>query len=135
MKVAALFSLASFAWPLRRTSGEPSSPHPNGLANGVPPAEGSGIPPTFTARQAETVLALARLDEGSDQAAARLVQSLSHSHFSPEHATCIQELLQLDWHDLVATLLDAMEPCDLRDRLRAFVPFDACILRSEPAAR
>lgn len=76
----------------------------------------TGIPETFTAAQAEWVLAL---NEAAGTGVALPSIASTPTRFSAAQAECVRELLKLDAEDFRATLADAMEPCPLRNRLRA----------------
>ncbi len=67
------------------------------------------IPGTFTELQAKTILAISKI----------MPQAWTPQRFTNAQARCIHEMLQLDADDLRATLADAMEPCDLRRKLRS----------------
>jgi hypothetical protein len=88
----------------------------------------ANIPATFTEVQAETILAIRRICATDSGLAEQLIQAWTPKRFTDAQAQCIQEMLQLDADDLRATIADAMEPCDLRRRLRA--PHE-----EEPASR
>ena len=75
------------------------------------------VPATFTEEQAETILVIAKISRPDSGFAEQLVQGCAPQRFTDAQAQCIHELLQLDADDLRATLVDAMEPCNLRRRL------------------
>jgi len=75
------------------------------------------VPATFTEVQAEKILAIAKISRPVSGFAEQLVQGCAPERFTDAQAQCIHELLQLDADDLRATLVDAMEPCNLRRRL------------------
>ena len=77
------------------------------------------VPATFTKAQAETILAITKISATDSGFAERFLQACA-SDFTDAQAQCIHELLQLDADDLRATVADAMEPCDLRRRLRSW---------------
>ena len=77
------------------------------------------IPATFSEKQAETILAITKISATDSELAEQLLLACVREHFTDAQAQCIHELLQLDADDLRATVADAMEPCDLRRRLRS----------------
>jgi hypothetical protein len=78
------------------------------------------IPETFTEAQAELILSLAQVNETDSRTSAeRLLQDWTPERFTEAQAACIRELLALEARELQATLIDAMEPCELRLRLLA----------------
>ena len=77
------------------------------------------IPETFSEVQAESILAIKRISASNWAFAQLLLRSWTPERFSGVQARCIQEMLHLSPEDLRATLADAMEPCDLRQRLRS----------------
>ena len=81
------------------------------------------IPETFSEAQAELILSLARVCTTDSRASAeRLLQDWTPERFSGAQAACIRELLALEAEELQSTLIDAMEPCELRLRLLAARP-------------
>ncbi|MGJ7506529.1 hypothetical protein [Variovorax sp. GT1P44] len=76
------------------------------------------IPGTFTEAQAELIFLLAKVGTRDSDAAERLLESWTPTRFTEVQATCVRELLTLDPEELSATLVDAMESCELRHRLR-----------------
>lgn len=81
------------------------------------------IPDTFTESQAELILSLAEVSATDSYASAeRLLQEWTPAHFTESQAACIREMLALEAGELKATLVDAMEPCELRLRLLAMGP-------------
>ena len=76
------------------------------------------IPATFTSVQAKWVLAVDAINAYDKALATRLLMAWTPTRFSQAQAQCVLELLALKRQDLRATLADAMEPCELRDRLR-----------------
>ena len=85
----------------------------------TPAAPAAGIPETFTGEQAEWILALHRLHSHDRARALQILADYAPLRCSEAQAACIEELLALDALDLRATLVDAMEDCELRHRLRA----------------
>ena len=77
------------------------------------------IPETFSEVQAESILAIKRISASDRGFAQRLLRAWTPARFSAAQSRCIQEMLHLSAEDLRATLADAMEPCDLRQRLRS----------------
>ena len=77
------------------------------------------IPETFSEVQAESILAIKRISASDRGFAQLLLRAWTPERFSGVQAKCIQEMLRLSAEDLRATLADAMEPCDLRQRLRS----------------
>ncbi|MDM0075639.1 hypothetical protein QTH90_14645 [Variovorax sp. J2P1-59] len=75
------------------------------------------IPSAFSAAQAAAVLDLESMALQDGAAAERRLREWTPSVFSRAQARCVHELLSLDPRELRATLVDAMEPCELRDRL------------------
>ena len=76
-----------------------------------------GIPGTFTAEQADAVLDLEVIAARDQARAGRRLRECTPSLFTRAQAECVRELLSLEPRDLHATLADAMEPCELRNRL------------------
>lgn len=79
----------------------------------------TGIPETFTAAQAEWVIAWNEAAGNAGTGVALQLDASTPTRFSAAQAECIRELLNLNAQDFRATLADAMEPCPLRNRLRA----------------
>jgi len=77
------------------------------------------IPGTFTELQAKTILGLSKISATDSGIAEQVLQAWTPERFTGAQARCIHEMLQLDADDLRATLADAMEPCDLRRKLRS----------------
>ncbi|MDM0107914.1 hypothetical protein QTH97_23405 [Variovorax sp. J22R24] len=75
------------------------------------------IPATFSAEQADAVLDLEVIASRDQARAGRRLRECTPSLFTRAQVECVRELLSLEPRDLHATLADAMEPCDLRDRL------------------
>ncbi|MDL9999438.1 hypothetical protein QTI24_12535 [Variovorax sp. J22P240] len=75
------------------------------------------IPATFSEEQADAVLDLEVIAARDQSRAGRRLRECTPSLFTRAQAECVRELLSLDPWDLRATLADAMEPCELRDRL------------------
>jgi hypothetical protein len=93
----------------------------------IPAAAGCAIPEPFTPYQAEWIIALHRLHGRDRLRAMQILWDRPGAHrCSHAQALCIQELLGLDSHDMLATLADAMEDCRLRDSLRARLALTAC---------
>jgi hypothetical protein len=93
------------------------------LASGgssIPPSRPErGAPETFSRRQAFWVLELAALQVSDRDQALRTLHSWSGpARLSGAQVRCVEDLLQFAWPDLVATLADGMEDCELRERLR-----------------
>jgi hypothetical protein len=78
----------------------------------------SSAPDTFTETQARLALSLAKVKSRDPHAARKLVQAFTPSGFNRAQAICVLEMLDLAGDDFRATLADAMQPCELRDRLR-----------------
>ena len=88
------------------------------------------IPGTFTELQAKTILGLSKISATDSGIAEQVLQAWTPQRFTDAQARCIHEMLQLDADDLRATLADAMEPCDLRRKLRSGYEVE----ESEPAS-
>ena len=73
---------------------------------------------TFTADEAEGILAIEELNAYNSVRAAVVLDSLPPDCFSEAQVQCIRQMLLLKHDEFLATLADAMEPCELRDRLR-----------------
>ncbi|SFN55317.1 hypothetical protein SAMN05444747_1393 [Variovorax sp. OV329] len=97
----------------------PTSPFASGGSSVPPTRPGRGAPETFSRRQAFWVLELAALHVSDrDQALHTLRSWCGPARLSGEQVKCVEDLLQFAWPDLVATLADGMEDCELRERLR-----------------
>lgn len=88
-------------------------------AAGLSKARSSSAPETFTEIQARLILSLVKLQERDGSTTAKLIEAFTPSRFTEAQAACVLGLLELDADDFRATLVDAMQPCELRERLRA----------------
>lgn len=90
------------------------------LAGGAVKARSSSfIPEAFTETQARLILALAKLKATHSSTIEQLVEVFTPTRFTQAQAARILEILALDGDHCRATLADAMQPCELRQSLRA----------------
>lgn len=82
-----------------------------------------GIPQTFNQDQAKWILALHKLATHDKERALQILRDFAPARCSEAQATCVEELLSLNDRHMRATLVDAMEDCELRSRLRAQLDF------------
>ncbi len=86
-------------------------------------AAGVDIPQTFNEDQAKWILALHKLASHDMDRALQILRDFAPARCSEPQATCVEELLALSDRHMRATLVDAMEECELRNRLRAQLDF------------
>jgi hypothetical protein len=75
------------------------------------------IPSTFTEAQAESILAISKIKATDSGLSEQLLQAWTPERFTEAQVRCVREMLELEVDDLRATIADAMEPCELRQRL------------------
>jgi hypothetical protein len=86
----------------------------------VPAPVDCAIPEPFTSYQSEWIIALHRLHARDRMRAMQILWDWPGAdRCSNAQALCIQELLALDTHAMLETLVDAMDDCPLRAALRA----------------
>ncbi|MDM0001471.1 hypothetical protein QTI24_22900 [Variovorax sp. J22P240] len=91
-----------------------------GLAGGaVKATSNSSIPDAFTETQARLILALVKLKATHSSTIEQLVEVFTPTRFTRAQAARVLEILALDTDYGRATLADAMQPCELRQSLRA----------------
>lgn len=66
-----------------------------------------------------SILAIAKISATDNGFAEQLLQAWTPERFALAQAQCIREMLQLNADDLLATIVDALEPCGLRRRVRS----------------